>query len=88
MVEITYLHSVHILPDILQRCEHSLLGKTSQTKNKRSQIPNEKETIFRKKICMVKISYYGLIWQKNLILSLLFCRKQINPQYLKCKLFL
>lgn len=39
MVDITYVHNVHILPDILQRCGHSLLGKTAQrTKGHKHQV--------------------------------------------------
>lgn len=66
MVEITYLHSVPILSDILQRCGHSLLGKTAlRTKGHKHQV--EKTQYLEEKICVVKISCCELIGQKNLI---------------------
>lgn len=48
MVDITYVHNVHILPDILQRCGHSLLGKTTQrTKGHKHQV--EKKQYLKEK---------------------------------------
>lgn len=48
MVDITYVHNVHILPDILQRSGHSLLGKTAQrTKGHKHQV--EKKQYLKEK---------------------------------------